>query len=215
MTGATIMRLRLKAHSEISSREDLPSRNIYVASSYIAGKKVRGAILSAIRRRVCPHGESKRCQDCADADSCRFYNEIVPSLLNCTAALPSCDCNQPREVPNAPTTYVKCKICSSHSHAKVYDGTGAFLTDGHLNNAKYCETHDEPYFRTKYTGPICLNCGKALTTPSVTMRPAITMNNETGSVKHGDLYFSQVASYQEPIITELTVRLYVNTEGSR
>lgn len=198
------LRILLDTCSDVSSREQLPTRNVYTASKVISSKKVRGAFLTSIRRMICPYHESKRCIQCEKRDSCEFPNEVIPSLVAAGPALPRCDCSHPRELENSPSTYLTCKLCGESN--EVHDATDSFLKTGDTGQAKYCTNHNEPYFRVQFKGSVCLSCGLPLQEPRISMRPSVGINSTTGSAEKGELYFSQTVSYPASLATELVVK---------
>ncbi|MBN2229986.1 MAG: hypothetical protein JW779_10410 [Candidatus Thorarchaeota archaeon] len=199
------LRIRLEPRSEISPREELPSRNFYPASPFISGKKVRGAFLTAIRRTMTPHTEAKRIP-LSEHSKSKFQKEAVEGFLKASPALPRSESDTPREVPHAPFTFLSCKACEGEKkHLQLYDATGDLLKRGDLSQSTFCDKHKKPYFRKGYSGPVCLSSRKPLQTPEINTRPAVAIDGVTGSATSGGLFFMQTTTHHTPLITEIAV----------
>ncbi len=196
LSDAVRVRLILSQESEMSIRDRLPVRNYYMTSSYISAQKVRGAILSALREEICTQPRRISCETCAERDRCRFVTEVIDGISGVTPALPHCGCASPTELPAAPFTFFRCKICPD---SEISDAT-SHLIHNTMDDAEFCKKHspaEYAHFRKPYRGPVCLNCGKELPGPDKTMRPAISIDDVTGSAREGELYFTETLVYQD------------------
>ncbi len=205
MSDSYHLNLELVPKSDISSREDLPNRNQYLTSSIISAKKVRGALLSSIRREICPHGDNTVCHRCEDRERCEFPNRIVPGFSTCSPALPRCSCSNPQCLPNAPSTYLSCKICSASPESSPVDQTKDFVTTGSLSTSSFCDRHKADYLRIQYSGPVCINCKSPLEKPSMNTKPGVRIDDSIGSAEHGGLFFVQTMISEKPFVTDITV----------
>ncbi len=201
------MRLRVDILTEVAARSSLPIRNRYMSSDYIDNTKMRGAILTAIRRRICPYDSLHACNNCHDRASCEFIQKVIPGVVNVSAVLPICGCDSPIPIGRSPFTFFTCKICSEVPH----DGTRSMLIDQDPLAIRYCARHSEPFLRMQFKKPICLHCKKPLPTPDIKMRPGLEIDDTVGSAKRGQLYFTETLSYMS---TQLMSDLIITDDAA-
>ncbi len=202
MSRTVRVELYLEPLTEAALREQLPARNIHLSERYVTGKKMRGALLSAIRRELCPYGENRRCINCQDRATCDFTQSVIPGVVQVTGALPACDCDSPLELAHPPLTWAGCKVCTD---GRPYDLTEEIIINGSTAGARFCDTHDEECFRRPYTRPVCISCKKPLTMPHKELRPGIQIDDRTGSTVTGVLFFNETCTFEGHLRTSVVI----------